>query len=138
MGLLETSGATPYGPGKSTLFVAEELAFNQRLRQRCAIHGDEGARCTRAQLMDRTGNQFLAGPALAGDQDGGGAGRNLLDERKNLPHLLRGPDPVGQVATLALLTVEALGFLDQRLMLHRPLQKGREDGGAGRFFEKPK
>jgi len=48
--------------------VTEELRFEQRLRDRPAVHGDEGARAAAARAMDRAREQLLARPRVAEDQ----------------------------------------------------------------------
>ena len=65
MGGLEASGAVVDGPGEGAADVAEELAFQEVLRQRPAVDADEGAAAARAEAVDRLGNQLLAGARLA-------------------------------------------------------------------------
>ena len=52
----------------------------------------------RAESVDRARGQLLAGSAFAGDQHRGAAGRDLLDQRENLPHLRRRADHFAQHA----------------------------------------
>ena len=66
--------------------MAEQLGFEQMLRDRRAIDADEAcARAVRAR-MDVARQHFLAGSGLAGDQHRGFAGRDLLGELDELRH----------------------------------------------------
>src|SRR5262245_8966732 len=56
---------------KSSLFVAEELAFKEFLRQTDAINGNERSRLSLAPVVNRTGEQLFAGAALSEEQNGG-------------------------------------------------------------------
>ena len=66
--LLELADAALLGPGECSLLMPEQLAFEQRLRQRRAIDREERAVAPCTVLIDRPRDQFLAGPALAGDE----------------------------------------------------------------------
>jgi hypothetical protein len=50
--------------------VAEELAGHQRRGQRAAIDGDERSALARADVVQRAGDDLLAGARLADQQDG--------------------------------------------------------------------
>src|SRR5260221_287576 len=67
------------GPG----LVAEELALEQRLRQRGAIDAHERLCRARRMLVDITSEELLAGPGLAGDEHvdlpAGGLSGKLVD-----------------------------------------------------------
>src|SRR5262249_6248351 len=60
IGLLETPLATHERTGKCALFVAEELALQKALRQRCAIEAYERRFGPRALAMDRLSDELLA------------------------------------------------------------------------------
>lgn len=60
----------PIRPGEGAALVAEELTFEQRRRDGVAVHRDEVPGFARAQLVDESGDEFLAGPRLARDDDG--------------------------------------------------------------------
>jgi len=51
--------------------MAEEFGLEQVLRKRAAVHSHEGHRGAPAVVMQRTGDEFLAGPAFAEDEHGG-------------------------------------------------------------------
>ena len=63
--LLELADAAPVGPGEGALLVAEQLALDERLRQGAAVDRQEGPIRAGAVLVDRAGDQFLPGAALA-------------------------------------------------------------------------
>ena len=57
------------GAGECAFAVSEQFRFEQRLRYRGAVYGDEGRGGARAGAMDRACEQFLAGAARAVDED---------------------------------------------------------------------
>jgi SAM-dependent methyltransferase len=63
--------------GERAAFVPEQLALEQRVRDRRAIDGHEGSRAARGQLVHAPGNHLLTRPAFADDRD---------------PHVLTGYD----------------------------------------------
>jgi len=67
--------------------VAEELGIEEAPRQGGHVDGGERERRPGARPVDRPGEQFLAGAALAGDEDGhvaGGVQFRLLQQAKHL------------------------------------------------------
>ena len=56
--------------GKRPLRVAEEFAFEQGIRNRTTVNGDELAGGTRAVVVDCARDQFFAGAALPLNQYG--------------------------------------------------------------------
>jgi hypothetical protein len=74
---LEAPSLELVGPGEGAALVAEELRLDQRLWQRRAVERDEATRGPRAGVMDRPGQDFLAGAALAGEEHRRGGGRDL-------------------------------------------------------------
>ena len=58
--------------------MAEQLAFEQVLRDRRAVERDEGPAGTARAAVDVPGQDFLAGAALAGDEDAGLGRRDLF------------------------------------------------------------
>ena len=84
----KASGAALHRSCKCALFMAEDLAFNQRLRNSRAVDGDKRLGFARTQGVEGPCNQLLAGAAFAGDQHGHIRRRDALDERKKLLHFL--------------------------------------------------
>ena len=68
---LEPAGPVVDGAGERPLDVAEQLALEQALGQGAAVDADVGAGVARAEVVDGAGDQLLAGPGLADDQDAG-------------------------------------------------------------------
>ena len=68
-GLLEASGRALAGAGKGALLVVEEFALDQFAGDRGHVDGDEGAIAPAPVIMQRAGDEFLAGTALARNHD---------------------------------------------------------------------
>ena len=85
--LLELADAAPVGSGEGALLVPEQLAFQQILGDGGAIQRQERHLGSGAVSIDGTGDQFLAGAALAGDEYGDILGGDTAD---GLVHLLHG------------------------------------------------
>ena len=97
VGLLKLPHARIHARGDA-FFDAEQLAFQQRLRQRRAVQRHERAAGARAGVVDRLGHQFLAGAALAGDQHAHQAVADALHQPHHLLDFLpRADNPMGGV-----------------------------------------
>ena len=70
------------GPGKRASLVPEQLAFYQSHGQRATIHTNERLAVTKAQLMDRPGEQVLPGSRFTGDEHRGRCGTDRLGSRQ--------------------------------------------------------
>ena len=66
--LLELADPLPARPCESPPLVAEELAFQQVLRNRCAVDGQERLLRPLAMMINGARDQFLARAAFSGDQ----------------------------------------------------------------------
>ena len=66
------------GAAEGALFVAEQLALQQILRQRGAVYVHPRLRRARGEMMDRSRDDFFSRPAFAGDQHRGAGGGDLL------------------------------------------------------------
>ncbi len=67
--------------------MAEQLGLDQSFRQRRAVEGDEWSLGSRTRVMDRPGQDLLAGPALAGEQHrrtGGGHLACVVESRDEI------------------------------------------------------
>ena len=69
VGLLEAAATVRRCSGEGAAHVAEELAFDELLGDRRAVHRDEGAVRSAREPMDLTRNELLAGAVLARDED---------------------------------------------------------------------
>ena len=67
------------------LLAAEQLALDERRRNRRAAHADHRPLTARAEVVNRLRHHFLARSRFAEQQDGGGRGRDLSDLRQHLP-----------------------------------------------------
>src|SRR5574342_259028 len=90
MRLLETARARAHGASERPAFVAEDFAFDQSIRNRGGVDGDEGLVRPCAQSMDGAGYQFLAGSAFARHYNRNIAICNHFDKAENFPHWLAG------------------------------------------------
>jgi hypothetical protein len=82
--LLEASGARRHRSGERTALVPEELALEERARQRRAVRVDERCVPTLREPVQRPGCDTLAGAGLAGDEHRGierGQRRDLPAQR---------------------------------------------------------
>ena len=88
------------GAGERALHVTEQRGFQQVRRHRAGIDRDEGPVAPRRIQVDRLGDQFFAGAALALQQNGGAAGRDLRHQVENPQHGLALADDVFEVVAL--------------------------------------
>ncbi len=96
-GLLELADAAGDRAGEGALLVAEQLGFEQVLRDRGAVDRDEGgARAVRAP-MHIARDHLLAGAGFAGDQDRRIARRDLQREFHHVRHGLVAIDQLAGV-----------------------------------------
>ena len=78
MGLDELAGVLFGGAGEGALFVAEQDALDEIVRDGAAIDRDERLRAPLAGALDGARDQFLADARFAFDQDRDVGGRGLL------------------------------------------------------------
>jgi hypothetical protein len=106
--------------------VAEQLALQQRLRQRGAGDANERLAAARAVLVQRLREQLLAGAALAEQQHRRAARRDLADRLEHRQHLGALADEVLE----PVLVVEALAqharLREQALLLDHLIEHGLE------------
>src|SRR5690606_32799408 len=69
VGELELPGPVGEGPREGPLHMPEEFALDELRGDRRAVDLDEGAVGARRESVDGTGDEFLAGAVLPGDQD---------------------------------------------------------------------
>src|SRR5262245_3816621 len=69
VGQLEAPRLGRLGAGESALLVAEQLALDQRGRERRAVDYNEGASVAQAALVNGVGEQLLASPRLSLQQN---------------------------------------------------------------------
>ena len=93
-GQLELAQAPVHGAGEGAFFMAEQLALQQLPRYGGAVDGDEGLVPARRIIMDCLCDQFLAGAALAQDQNGRGVVDHLADGLVDALHGGAGADDI--------------------------------------------
>ncbi|MDR8732335.1 hypothetical protein FEQ05_05728 [Burkholderia pseudomultivorans] len=86
LGLLEAALPRRLRAGERAALVAEQLGFEQVLRNRRGVQRDERAVRARAVTMQRPCDEFLAGARLAGDQHGRGRMRQAADRAEHVLH----------------------------------------------------
>src|SRR5690606_32358805 len=69
VGELEAAGLLVDRPGEGALLVAEQLVLQDLTREGAAVDRDERALLAGRLLVDRAGDELLAGAALAHDED---------------------------------------------------------------------
>ena len=120
-------------PVNAPFLVAEQLALEQARGNRRAVQLDEGARATAAQVVDRAGDQLLAGPRLALNQDRRVGRRDDLDLLERLLERRALADDLVEVllGSNFLLEIELLGvqlLLQLRdLPIRQPILDGDGD-----------
>src|SRR5687767_3463024 len=85
--------------------MTEQLRFQQRFRERCAVDADERRRRARALVVNQTNDELFARPAFAVDKhcciersDPSGELQDLLHNLAARDEMLRGGLPVDAVA----------------------------------------
>ena len=116
-------------PGERAALVAEQLALEQLLGQRRAVHLHEPVVAAVRQLVRGARDDLLAHAALAVDQDRDVGVGDLLEDLLDPGHLLAGPQesralarldlaqPVAQVLALALQVLDLEHLLERDLEL---------------------
>ena len=90
--LLELADAAAVSPRERPFLVAEQLAFQQALRDGGAVDGQERPVGPAAVVVESAGDQFLAGAALAEDQHVHVLRRDAADRLAHLLHDRRAAD----------------------------------------------
>ena len=110
------------GAGEGALLVAEQLRLDQILRDRRAVDLDEGALGALAVVVERVGDQLLAGAVLPLDQDVRIAARHALDQLEHFVHLLALADDVAEAELPLELLLEQEVLADEIAALDRALE----------------
>ena len=113
----------------------EELVLEQALGLAGGIEGDVAPVGPLARLVDGGGHQFLAGAALAADQDGDAARGHLADQGHHLAHRRAvADDPLEAVGGVQG-PGQALVAVPQQHRLGRPLHQVAEDHQVDRLLD---
>ena len=120
--------------GERALLVAEQLRLDQVLRDRRAVDLDERALGALAVVVDRVGDQLLAGAVLALDQDVGVAAGHALHQLEHLVHLLALADDVAEAELVLDLLLQQQVLAEQVAPLDRALELGEQGVGVDRLL----
>jgi hypothetical protein len=113
--------------------MAEQDRLDQVLRQRAAIHRDEGPARTLALALDGARDHFLAHARFALDQHGDVGLRTPLAQTQHIGHGGRGGDDVAEGEGAAHLLVETLHLLGEGIHLQEVLDRDLEALWADRL-----
>src|SRR6185295_8388364 len=102
--------------GECAALVAEQLAFDQLAAERGAVHLDHRLAAARAAVVQRVGDQLLAGAALAADQHRHVGIGHLGDDIEDAAHARAAADDLLE-AEVALHLLEQAAVI--ALQLHR-------------------
>jgi hypothetical protein len=112
----EAPGLVADGAGEGAFDVAEQLGLEEGLGECAAAHFDERFVPSRRAVVDRPGEEGLAGAALAGHQDRGAAVGDGLDEVEDLEHLVVVADDVLEAEPEVELLLQGLVLEDEGLL----------------------
>ena len=107
------------GAGERPFLVAEELRFDQRIRQRAAAHLDERLLRPRGVVVNRARDELLAGAGFPAQQHRGARPRHLGHLLVDALHRAAVADDAGKVVALAELLLQVRVLVDQPLVLGR-------------------
>ena len=110
IGQIELAQLLTDGAGKGPGLVAEQLAFQQFVRNGGAIHFDEWLLAAAGMAVDHARDYFLAGSAFAANQHRSRGVGNLLDGVLHLFHLWTGTEKAGEIAVAADLIAQLRHF----------------------------
>ena len=118
----EAPGLACYGPGERALLVAEQLGFEQILRDSHTVDRDKRTAGPRAERVEPASEELFPGAAFSLEQDRRIGRRRTVQLLGDLPERRIVPDDAGSPATLGHL------FLEQEILgLHAALSDGALD-----------
>ena len=109
--------------GECSLLVPEQLRFQQIFRECAAVDCDEGMVLEVAVEMQTARDQFLAGAALALNQNGAIGVRDLIDQVIDELHFRAGADDILEAIAIFKLLAEINILAQRRLVIERPLHR---------------
>lgn len=125
-GVFEDAFAVLFGPGEGAADVAEELIFEEGFGLGGAVECDEAAFSAGRVAMHGLRDEFLAGAALAGDEDGKVGGGDVLDGAENAAHRVGAGDDALEALVLDQVGV-TLGFVAEEDGLGGAVDEVAED-----------
>ena len=121
VGRLEQAGLVVQRAREGALHVAEQLGFEQHLRNRRAVHDHERPVVTLAARVDRARDHLLAGSALAADQHVRLAVGHLRDQLEDALHRRAVADDRAIALAVPQLAAQAPVLAREQLLLERLL-----------------
>ena len=115
-----------YGARERPRLVPEELAFEDAIAQRGRVHRDEWLLRALAPRVQGSGREFLAGPALAGDEHGRWRVRDLMQHLCQLVRRRRTTDPPREIGVVGQGRVQVLVLPPELSVPQRPLDHHEE------------
>ncbi len=135
--MFELAIAAAHGAGKGARFMAEQFGFDQRRRQGGAVDGDEGLARPGAEVVQRAGDQVLAGARLAHDQHIGFGRPQRADAPPQVDHRRRTPRQPGfQIVRLSGGRAQHAVFQHQAPVFRRAGHDFGQLRGGKRLFHK--
>ena len=131
--LLELADATMIGAGERSLFMAEQLALQQRFGYCGAVDGQEMLVRPAAVMINGEGDQLLACPAFAVNQHGDVLRRDAADRFENFLHVHAAADELVAAGSHGLAGLDFDGHLHQFANLQRESTSSRKFHDVQRF-----
>src|SRR5262245_1523953 len=135
LGHLEEPFLVGLGARKGTLLVPEQFGLDQVLRNGRTVYLDEGALGPLGVVVDRVGDQLLAGAVLPLNQDIGVAAGYAFHQLEHLVHLLALADDVAEAELPFHLHLEEGVLVDEIPALDGPLEHGQQRIGLDRLLD---
>ncbi len=117
--------------------MAEQLAFDERFRQRGAVDRQKRLATAGADLVDRAGGDFFARASFARDEDRRFRRSGLLQDREHGAHGMRAGDHAAENALAGQLALQPLGVRRQAALRDGALQDRLQFLGPNRLLQVP-
>ena len=124
------------GTGEGATHVPENLARKQVLCEAATVDGNERLRSAPAALVDGAGDEFLAAPGFAAQEDGHVRHGHLLERFAGLLHGRTAAHYFAEGVVVFELIVQFAVFLRQFNALNRPVDEQAQMGDVDGFAEK--
>src|SRR5207247_2478777 len=102
--------------GEGSTAVAEQLAFEQRFRERSAIDGQESGLRSLAPAVNSAGHQLLSRPRLPLDQDCDPRSSGAFHQSEDFGHRRSGTDDLGELITAYKVTAKSAYLCTQAFL----------------------
>ncbi|VVE50226.1 hypothetical protein PEP31012_04666 [Pandoraea eparura] len=133
LGLLEAPASRGLRAGERAALVAKKFGFQQILRNRRRVQGDEGPGGTRRMTVQCPRDQLLARPRFAGDEHRGARMRETADRAEHVLHGARLPKNLRLFGNALVVRRLAQAFLDRA---QNQLDRAIDVERLGEIFER--